>query len=127
MNSLEIFDGPNRLAMKIGEVVGIDDKNKKLKSISSSGMMFIDFKKQIVKNDEEKTELMALIKYIKFTPDCQSWLELENNTLKSPDKYDNNFNCSWLLSTKFGSYINLTFDHIYVNSNFLIILQCDLI
>ena len=104
--------------MKIGEVYGISE-NKKLKSISSSsGMMFIDFKKQN-EYENEKAELKALIKYNKFMPDCQTWLDLENNTLKSPDKYGNNFNCSWLLSSKFGSYIILQFTHIYVGSNFL--------
>ena len=114
-DTLLIFDGSDKSAMKIGEVYGKDD-NRKWKSISStSGMMFIDFKKQYSKY----TELNALIKYNKFMPDCQTWLDLKNNTLKSPDKYDNNFNCSWLLSYNFGSYIKLQFDYLYVSSSFL--------
>ena len=101
--------------MKIGEVYGFSE-NKKIKSISSSGMMFIDFKKQTKYGN---VELKALIKYSKFMPDCQTWLDLEQNTLKSSDKYGNNFNCNWLLSSNFGSYIILHFDHIYVSSDFL--------
>ena len=114
MNGLLIFDGSDKLAMKIGEIYGFYE-NKKLKSISSSGMMFIDFHKHYNQN----AELKALIKYNKFMPDCQNWLDLKRNTLKSPDKYDKNFNCSWLLSSNFGSYIILHIDHIYVSSNFL--------
>ena len=113
-NRLLIFDGSDKSAMNIGEVYG-NSYNRRLKSIASSGTMFIDFKKQRIL---DKTELRAVIKYNKFMPDCQTWLDLKNNTLNSPDKYDNNFNCSWLLSTNIGSYINLTFDHIYVSYNF---------
>ena len=120
MNQLEIFDGPNRMATKIGEVYGIKDKNKKWKSISSSGMMFINFEKRRIKDEShEKTELRALIKCNEYIPECQTWLELEKNTLMSPDTYGNNLDCSWLLSSNFGSYIILHFDHIYVSSNFL--------
>ena len=111
-----IFDGPDKLATKIGEVFG-NSKNKQLKSISSSGMMFIDFKK-LSDYGTDKAELNATIKYNKLIPECQTWLDLENNTLMSPDKYHNNFNCNWLLSSPFGSYINLTFEHIYVSSDF---------
>ena len=78
-------------------------------------MMFIDFKKQ---SGSDKVEFNAIIEYNKFIPECKTWLDIENNTLMSPNKYDNNFNCNWLLSTNYGSYINLTFDHIYVSSNF---------
>ena len=122
LNKLLIFDGSDKLAMKIGEVYG-DHENKKWKSISStSGMMFIDFKKQ--KNPYEtyinynNAKLMTFIKYNKFRPDCQTWLDLKNNILKSPDKYDINIKCSWLLSYEFGSYIKLHIDHIYVSSSF---------
>ncbi len=125
-----IFDGPD-MAMPIGEVIGdkeykhINDPEHPLltQSISNSGMMFIQFKRyKPVKNPENKydvAELKALIKYNTFMPECQTWLDLEKNTLISPDKYGNNFNCSWLLSYNFGSYIKLTFDHIYVSSNLL--------
>ena len=113
--------------MKIGEVYG-SDLNRKWKSISStSGMMFIDFKKQKNLKTENPYEtyinynnakLMTFIKYNKFRPDCQTWLDLKNNILKSPDKYDINIKCSWLLSYEFGSYIKLHIDHIYVSSSF---------
>ena len=128
LNKLLIFDGSDKLAMKIGEVYG-DHENKKWKSISStSGMMFIDFKKQKnLKTENHFTydyniyniaKLMTFIKYNKFRPDCQTWLDLKNNILKSPDKYDINIKCSWLLSYEFGSYIKLHIDHIYVSSSF---------
>ena len=104
--------------MKIGVVYGMKDKNKKWKSISSSGSMFINFEKKRKDKSHEKTEAIALIKYNKL-PECQTWLELEKNTLMSPDTYGKNLDCSWLLSSNFGSYIILHFDHIYVSSNFL--------
>ena len=66
-----IFDGPDKLAMKIGEIFG-HLNNRKWKSISSSGMMFINFKKEF---DMGKVQLKASIKYRKFIPDCQTWLE----------------------------------------------------
>ena len=116
-NKLLIFDGPDKLAMKIGEVYGTH-YNRKWKSISSSGMMFIDFKKQVEYNIC-CMQLKASIKYTKFIPDCQTWLDLRNNTLKSPDKYNNNINCSWLLSFIFGSYITIQFNYIYVSSYFV--------
>ena len=99
------------MATKIDEVYGHSENNKNIKSLSSSGMMFIDFKKQ----EAHKTNMAALIKYNKFIPDCQTWLDLESNTLISPDNIII-ANCNWLLSSQFGSYINLTFDHIYVSS-----------
>ena len=110
-----IYDGPDTLAMKIGEIYG-DYLNRKWKSISSSGMMFIDFKKQ---NEYGTVQLKASIKYYSKLPDCQTWLDLKNSILMSPDKYDNNVNCSWLLSFNFGSYIKLQFNYIYVSSSFL--------
>ena len=122
VDRLDIFDGSDKSAMKIGELYG-NDRNSKLKSISSSGMMFIDFKKQhsasIFAYIDIKAELTAIIKYNKFVPECQNWLDLENSILKSPDKYDNNFNCSWLLSFNFGSHILLTFNSNNVSSNSL--------
>ena len=99
------------MAKKIGEVYGFYE-NKKQKSISSSGMMFIDFKKQASFGN---ATLEAKIKYNKLMPDCQNWLDMEKNTLKSPEKYGINFNCSWLLSSNFGSYIILHFNHVYVS------------
>ena len=120
-NKLLIFDGSDNSAMKIGEVYG-DYYNRKWQSISSSGMMFIDFKKQA----QTTVQLNALIKYSKVILDCQTWLVLKNNTLKSPDRYDNNFNCSWLLSFNFGSYIKLEFNYINVSSSFLLAIQSSL-
>ena len=112
-----IFDGPDKLAMKIGEIFG-HLNNRKWKSISSSGMMFINFKKEF---DMGKVQLKASIKYSKFILYCQTWLDLKDYTLKSPDNYDNNVYCSWLLSFNFGSYIKLQFNYIDVSSSFVIV------
>ena len=105
--------------MKIGEVYG--SSNNKLfavlKSISSSGRsMFINFKNQVVRNDDiENSTLTALIKYKKINHDCQTWLDINANILTSSD-HSNNTNCSWLITAKFGSYIILNFKFIEVNS-----------
>ena len=118
-NKLVIFDGSDKSAMRIGEVYG-DHYNRQWQSISSSGMMFIDFKKQFEQIFAINIlQLNALIKYSKVIPYCQTWLDLKNYTLKSPTIYDNNVNCSWLLSFNYGSYIKLQFNYIYVSSSFL--------
>ena len=120
VDRLDIFDGSDKSAMKIGEVYG-NSRNRKMKSISSSGMMFIHFRKEhsgsTIAYGDTKAELKAIIKYNKFVSECQIWLDLKSSILKSPDKYENNLNCSWLLSSNFGSYINLIFNNIYVSSN----------
>ena len=118
MNRLKIFDGPD-MVMQISEAAGHEENHKtKYQSVSSTGMMFIQFMR-LYNHGDDVAELKALIKYNKFIPECQTWLDLEKNTLMSPDKYGNNFSCSWLLSSNFGSYIILHFDHIYVSSKFL--------
>ena len=117
---MTIFDGSDQRAMKIGEIYGNSD-NREWRSISStSKMMYIEIKKvhKPINSADEKlpiAKLKALIKYNNFIPYCQNWLN--NNTLRSPDTNAKNFNCSWLLSAKFGSYINLTINHIHVISN----------
>ena len=100
--------------MKISEVYGTP-YNKLLKSISTSGKsMFIDFKKQFeFKGDN--ANFTALINYKKINFDCQTWLDVKNNTLMSPNHHSS-INCSWLITSKFGSYIILNFKFIEVNS-----------
>ena len=98
--------------MKIGEVYG-NSNNKLLKSISSSGKtLFIDFKKQF---DSQKTDFEASIKYNKIISACQNWLEFKQNILTSPN-HPNTTNCTWLITSNFGSYIILNFKFIEVNS-----------
>ena len=100
--------------MKIGEVYG-NSNNKLLKSISSSGKsMFIDFKKQLEWHDEN-AKFIASINYKKINFDCQTWLDVEKNILMSPNN-PKNTNCSWLITSNFGSYIILNFKFIQVNS-----------
>ena len=103
--------------MQIGEIYGNSD-NREWKSISSTSKnMFVEIEKIKERGDPPIGELTALIKYKKFIPYCQTWLDHENNTLRSPDRYDKNFNCSWLLSAKTGSYIILHINHINVSSH----------
>ena len=99
--------------MKIGEVYG-KSYNKLLKSISSSGKsMFIDFKKQYFWEDETAS-FTALIKYKKINFDCQTWINANKSILMSPD-HPIKTNCSWLITSNFGSYIILNFAFIEVN------------
>ena len=110
MNSLNIYDGPDEQSMKIGEVYG-NSHNKLLKSMSSSGKtLFIDFKKQY-KYGNEKTEFEASIKYNKILSACLNSLDVETNILTSP----NHPNCTWMITSSFGSYIILNFKFIEVN------------
>ena len=102
--------------MKIGEIYG-NSNNKLIKSISSSGKtLFIDFKKQYENSIEnDMTEFEASIKYNKIILACQSWLDVKTNILTSPN-HPNTTNCTWLITSNFGSYIILNFKFIEVNS-----------
>ena len=101
--------------MKISETYG-NSNNEVLKSISSSGKsIFIDFKKL----DNERslstiTTFTALIKYKKMNSDCESWLDVNENILMSRN-HSKIANCSWLITSMFGSYIILNFQSIVVN------------
>ena len=101
--------------MKIGEVYG-NSNNNLWKSISSSGKtLFIDFKKQFQEFISQKTEFEVSIKYNKIMSACQSWLDVNSNILTSPNPL-NSTNCTWLITSNFGSYIILNFKFIEVNS-----------
>ena len=92
--------------MLIGELFGTPNHNE-VKSISSTGKyMYIYLSKSL----NSKLKFVASIKYNKINPDCQSWLESE--VLMSPNHP--NFNCSWLITRQFGSYITLNFSTIEV-------------
>ena len=115
MNGLNIYDGANEQSMKIEKVYG-NSNNKLLKSISSSRKtLFLDFKKQFKHMDYERTEFEAFIKYKKIMFACQSWLDVNTNILTAPN-YPNFTNCSWLITSNFGSYIILNFKFIEVHS-----------
>ena len=114
-----IYDGSDDKAMLIGEAYG-NSNNMQWKSISSTfRTMFIVFQK--LKNNDGPTIAEVRVKYNTFIPQCQNWFDKKNNTLKSPNKYDNNLNCTWLFSYNFGSYIKLKFDYIHVSSTFNIL------
>ena len=74
--------------------------------------MFIDFKKQYYLG---AVKVEASIKYNKIMSVCQIWLDVDRNSLMSPN-HPNNINCSWLITSNFGSYIILNFKFIEVNS-----------
>ena len=114
-NRLDIFEG----SMKIGEVFGNSD-NKLMKSISGTSL-FIDFKKQYYKGT---VEILASIKYNKMVSDCQAWLDLKNNLLKSPNEHRSKINCSWLLTGNFDSYITLDFKFFEVTHRVLFNFKC---
>ena len=115
MNRLNIYDGPEKQSMKIGEVHG-NSNNKLLKSISSSGKtLFIDFKKQFKFLEHEMTEVEATIKYNKIISACQIFLDVNTNILTSPN-YPYTTNCTWLITSNFGFYIILNFKFIEVGS-----------
>ena len=62
--------------------------------------------------------IKASIKYNKIDPNCQKWLNYTNKFFLSPNypnKYNNNIKCTWLISAKFGSYLELAFKFIEVN------------
>ena len=132
-NRINIYDGTQEIEyMKINEVYGKPDlsesvsgfeqelaqselRNELLKSISASGKsMFIDLRKQF-EFETENFKFVALIKYKKINLDCQTWLNIKNNTLISPN-HPNSINCSWLITSNFRSYIILNFEFIEVKS-----------
>ena len=61
--------------------------------------------------------IKASIKYNKIDPNCQKWLNYTNKFFLSPNypnEYNNNIKCTWLISAKFGSYLELAFKFIEV-------------
>ena len=76
--------------------------------------MFIDFK-SMFDHYQSIVDFTALIKYKKFNHDCQSWLDVNTNSLTSPNNAKNS-NCTWLITANFGFYIILNFKFIEVNS-----------
>ena len=77
--------------------------------------MFIDFKKPY-KMEDENSNFTALIKYKKKNFDCQTLLDINKNILMSPHHSTDITNCSWLITSNFGSYISLNFTFIEVIS-----------
>ena len=110
-----MYDGTPEQHIKINEVYG-NSENKLLKSISSSGKtLFIDFKNQDSLSNNETTEFEAYINYEKIKSVCQTWLNVKKDILSSPN-HSSKTNCSWQITTNFGSYIVLNFTFIEVNS-----------
>ena len=78
--------------------------------------MFIDFKKEQDLIEYHSTvEFEALIIYKSIDFDCQTWLDSSITFLMSPS-HPNIKNCSWLITSNYGSYINLDFIFFEVNS-----------
>ena len=115
-NRLDIYDETHEQHMKIGEVYG-HSGNKLLRSISTSGKsMYIKFRKEF-SYGSVKTEFKASIKYKKINFDCQTWLDIDKNILMSPN-HPINSNCSWLITSNFGTFIRLDFKFIEVDYYF---------
>ena len=117
----EVYGTPD-LSEGIQGVLGDDTQSELrtevLKSISASGKsMFIDLRKQFESDEIGNFKFVALIKYKKINLDCQTWLNIKNNTLISPN-HPNSINCSWLITSNFRSYIILNFEFIEVKSKF---------
>ena len=100
MNGLDI--GPKSQFM---------NSNWEKKIISSSAnQMMIEFR-----SDDflEWGGFSASINYYPIQSDeCQSWLNMNDGTLKTPhypNSYDNNISCKWLVTVKHGYYISLKF------------------
>ena len=60
-------------------------------------------------------EFEASIKFKKINLDCQNWLN-KNKTISMSSDNQNKTDCSWLITSNFGSYIILNFKFIEVNS-----------
>ena len=119
-NRINIYDGTHEIEhMKINEVYG-NPKQFQQKSISTSEKsMFIDLRKQYgleeLNDYKMNFTFVALIKYKKIDFDCQTWLNIKNSTLISPN-HPNSINCNWLITSNFRSYIILDFNFIEVKS-----------
>ena len=116
---LVIFDGTNRNSKEIGKIFGKRHPDL-LKSISSTGssllIAFNTFK--VLNFDLDHLIIKASIKYNKIDSNCQKWLNYASKFLLSPNypnEYNNNIKCTWLISAKFGSYLELAFKFIEVN------------
>ena len=104
-----VYDGPDEKSTLIGEVFGTPN-HKVVKSISSLGKSILIEFTNYGAEGEKTIEFAAFIKYSKINLNCQFWLN--NNILKSP--INPKINCSWIITTKFGSYIILDFKFIEV-------------
>ena len=87
---------------------------------------YYDFSVSLEGENPEDFGFEASIKYKKIDSFCQTWLDITNSILVSPnypDHYNNNFNCSWLITTNFRSYIILTFRFLKVNFSYDLLLR----
>ena len=119
---LVIFDGPNRNSKEIGKVFGKrhPDLLKSISSTRSSLLIAFNTFKFILfdLNGASHLIIKASIKYNKIDSNCQKWLNYTSKSFLSPNypnEYNNNIKCTWLISAKFGSYLELAFKFIEVN------------
>ena len=119
---LVVFDGPNRNSKEIGKVFGKrhPDLLKSISSTESSLQIAFNTITTLFFLEIGTSHLIikASIKYNKIDSNCQKWLNYTSKFLLSPNypnQYNNNIKCTWLISAKFGSYLELTFKFIEVN------------
>ena len=115
-------DGNTKLISRLsGPDMG--PKSKKAKSIwkkkiisSSSNQMMVEFRSD---DTLEKTGFSLIIQFTAFQNDmCQSCLDMEQKTLKSPNypkSYDNNVSCNWIITAQHGLHIKLELEEFNVN------------
>ena len=112
-----IFDGPNTKSKEIGKVFGKRHPDL-LKSISSTGSSLLIAFETFKTTLDDSVVIKAGIRYNKIDFNCQKWLDYSSNLLMSPNypnEYNKNIKCRWLISAKFGSYLELAFKFIEVN------------
>ena len=90
--------------------------NWEKKTISiSTNKMYIEFK------SDDSWRNMGFLANIYFTPvpnkECESWLDMNKKTLKSPNyplAYSNSLNCTWLITVDQNCHITLDVTEYYV-------------
>ena len=78
---------------------------------SSTNVIFVYFLSTNI--TENRVPLM-----IRHHPFCEEWIDINSNSLKSPNypyDYDNNVTCTWEITTSSEKYINLEFSTFDVN------------
>ena len=98
----------------------VSNWDKKIISVSTNKMN-IKFK------SDEIEQYKGFFAKISFTPipnkDCESWLDMNKKTLKSPNYPQNYYNsnkCSWLITMDHDYYITLDISEFYVRYQIII-------
>ena len=90
-------------------------RNKKVEGLETNQKTFPKtlWEKSQHSNIKDEYYVEAFIKYNKIKSACQTLLDVHTNILTSPN-HSNTTNCTWLITSNFGSYIILNFKFIEV-------------